>query len=254
MENSIRNQRKFIGHFLLPNWIYFLKVKFGATITDARGSIAGNTFSRNHYGAYIRARTTPTNPKTAKQVAVRAAVAFLSDMWGNTLTAPQRAAWDLYGSNVAMTDKLGATMYLTGYNHFIRSNLLIKLAGAVIVVAGPVLFEIPAQDPTLSVIFDEAGQKMNVTFDNTMDWAVESGAFMTFFQGKPQNAQRTYFDGPYRRTGVVWGVDPAGAVSPKEEAVQFAVAEGQHCWMYARITRADGRLSAKIRADHFCVA
>lgn len=254
MKNQIVEQRKSIAPVWLASWMYFLKVKFGATITDARGSIAGTTYSRNHYGPYIRARTTPTNPKTARQVAVRSAVAFLSDMWGNTLTALQRASWDLYGSNVAMTDKLGATMYLTGYNHFIRSNLLIKLAGHVIVVAGPVIFEIPAQDPTLSVIFDEAGQKMNVTFDNGLPWSTESGAFMTFFQGKPQNAQRNFFDGPYRRTGLIWGVDPGGAVSPKEEAVQFAVAEGQHCWMYARITRADGRMSAKMRADHFCVA
>lgn len=254
MHNLIRNQRKSIAPIWLANWMYFLKVKFGGTITDARGSIAGNTFSRNHYGAYMRARTTPINPKTARQTAVRAAVAFLADYWASTVTAGQRAAWDLYGSNVAMLDKLGATMYLTGYNHFIRSNLLIKLAGGVIVVAGPVVFEIPAQDPTYAIVADEAGQKINHTFDNTLPWATEAGAFMTFFQGKPQNAQRNFFDGPWRRTGLIWGVDPGGAVSPKEEANQFANAEGQHQWAYARITRLDGRTSAPIRADTFCVA
>lgn len=231
-----------------------MKVKLGSIVTDARGSIGGVTYSRNHYGLYAKARVTPINPKTARQTAIRTSIAFLADMWAGTLTAPQRAAWDLYGSNVAMTDSLGATMFLTGYNHFIRSNLLIKLAGGVIVVAGPVIFELPAQDPTLAIVVDEAGQKMNVTFDNTLPWATEAGAMMTFFQGKPQNAQRTFFDGPWRRTGLIWGVDPGGAVSPKEEAVQFAVAEGQHIWAYARITRLDGRMSEKIRADSFCVA
>lgn len=254
MQNLIKKQRK----HLTPNWMYslacFLKVKYGSIITDARGSIAGNTFSRNHYGPYVRARVTPTNPQTAKQTAVRSTVAMLSAEWASTLSQANRDAWSLYGSNVAMTDKLGATMFLTGYNHFIRSNLLQILAGGAVIAAGPVVFEIPAKDPTFSIIFDEAGQKMNCTFDNGLAWATESGAYMTFFQGMPQNPQRTYFSGPWRRTGLIWGVDPGGAVSPKEEAVQFAVAEGQHIWAYARITRADGRMSEPMRADHFCVA
>ncbi len=254
MNNLIKKQRDSIGPLWLLNWMYFLKVKFGPIITDARGSIAGNTISRNHYGPYMRARTTPINPQTARQTLIRNTVALLSAAWADTLTLAQRTAWSLYGSNVAMTDKLGATMFLTGYNHFIRSNLLQVISGAPIVAAGPVIFEIPAKDPTFSIVVDEAGQKMNCTFDNGLAWATEAGAYMTFFQGKPQNAQRTYFSGPWRRTGLIWGVDPGGAVSPKEEAVQFAVAEGQHVWAYARITRADGRMSEPMRADTFCVA
>lgn len=231
-----------------------MKVKLGGGIVDARGSIAGNTFSRNHYGLFVRARVTPVNPNTARQQAVRNAVAFLAAYWAETLTGVQRTAWNLYGSSVAMSDSLGATIFLTGYNHFIRSNLLQKLSGAPIVAAGPVIFEIPAHDPTYAIVADEAGQMINHTFDNTMAWATETGAYMTFFQGKPQNAQRNSFFGPWRRTGLIWGVDPGGAVSPKEEVCQFAVAEGQRQWTYARITRADGRISEPFRADTFCIA
>ncbi len=231
-----------------------MKVKFGGGIVDARGSIAGNTYSRNHYGAYVRARTTPINPNTARQVLVRTAIAFLADMWANTLTAVQRTAWNLYGSSVAMVDSLGATMYLTGYNHFIRSNLIAKMVPYPLVSVGPTVFEIPAQDPTLAVTLSEATQVLTIAFDDTMDWATETAAYMFFFQGKPQNAQRNFFGGPWRLIGSVAGIDPGGPVEPHAGTAVFAIAEGQHQWIYARIMRADGRLSEPFRADNFCAA
>ncbi|GAI26829.1 unnamed protein product, partial [marine sediment metagenome] len=86
-----------------------MKIKYGGLVTDGRGSIAGNTFSRNHYGPYVRARVTPVNPNTAAQQLIRNAVAFLAAYWAETLTANQRTAWNLYGSSVAMQDSLGAT-------------------------------------------------------------------------------------------------------------------------------------------------
>lgn len=254
MKNLIEKQRK----FLTPTWMYslacFLKIKFGGGLVDARGSIGGNTYSRNHYGAFMRARVTPVNPNTARQQIVKATITFLAARWANTLTAGQRTAWNLYGSSVAMTDVLGATMYLTGYNHYIRSNTIRKMFGEAIIDAGPTVFEIPAQDPTLAITCTEAAQTLSVAFDNAMDWATEDGAFMAHFQGKPQNAQREYFGGPWRVIGLTAGADPGPIVSPEVNPVQFAIAEGQHVWGYSRIMRADGRMSQKIRDDTFCTA
>jgi len=98
-------------------------VKFGGGVVQMSGSIAGDTFARNRYGNYCRARTKPTNPNTSRQQDVRASLAFLTDRWSNTLTALQRAAWNLYGDSVAMTNRLGETTKLTGFNHYIRSNI-----------------------------------------------------------------------------------------------------------------------------------
>lgn len=231
-----------------------MKVLFGGGIVAARGSIAGNTFSRNHYGAFVRARVTPVNPKTARQVQVRAAIAFLAAMWADTLTDVQRIAWNLYGSSVAVLDSLGATMYLTGYNHFIRSNLIAKMVPYPLISAGPTVFELPAQDPSLAVTCSEATQILTCAYDDTMAWATEDAAYMFFFQGKPQNAQRNYFGGPWRFIGSVAGIDPGGPVEPHAAAAAFAITEGQRQWIYARIMRADGRLSAPFRADTFCAA
>jgi hypothetical protein len=145
-------------------------------------------------------------------------------------------------------------MYLTGYNHFIRSNVISRMIPYPLTSAGPTVFEIPAQDPTLAVTLSEATQILTIVYDAPMDWAVEDGSYMFFFQGKPQNPQRNYFGGPWRLIGSVAGIDPGGPVTPHAGAAQFAVAEGQRQWIYARIMRADGRLSEPFRADAFCAA
>lgn len=229
-------------------------VKYGGGIIQMSGSIAGNTFARNRYGNYARARTKPVNPNTARQVAIRAAVAFLADRWAQTLTALQRTAWNLYADNVNMKNKLGETIHLSGFNHYIRSNTILKQVGETVVDDGPVIFELPAQDPTYAITASEAAQEIEHTFDIDMDWATEDGALMFLFQGQPQNAQRNFFAGPWRWEAFVRGVAPGPNASPATRAVVFAVTEGQKLWTYARISRADGRLSEPFRADTFCAA
>lgn len=254
MENLIRNQRKYIAPLWVANWMYFLKVKFGSTITDGRGSIAGVTYSRNHYGAYLRARTTPINPNSTGQQAVRSALAQLSTKWSTTLTAVQRTAWELYASNVAMLDKMGATMYLTGYNHYIRSNVEYQRIFGASIDDGPVIFELPGQDGTFAITASEATQFITVVHDTLMPWAAENGAAMLMYQGVPQNAQRNFFGGPWEYFANIPGILGAPAGSPSDHAAVKVMTEGQHQWCYARIIRADGRLSEPFRADTFCAA
>jgi len=229
-------------------------IKFGGGVVGMSGSIAGNTFSRNRYGAYVRARTKPVNPKTAGQIAVRAAMAFLTDRWSQTLTAGQRTAWNLYGSNVNMLNKLGESINLSGFNHYIRSNLEYKRIFGETIDAGPVVFELPAQDPTFAISGSEATQQITVTHDAGMPWADEDGAAMFLYQGVPQNAQRNFFGGPWEYLANIPGINGAPAVSPTNHAVVKTIAELQHQWCYARIVRADGRLSAPFRSDDYIAA
>jgi len=229
-------------------------VKFGGGVVQMSGSIAGDTFAKNRYGNYCRARTKPVNPNTAKQQTVRASMAFLTDRWSQTVTAVQRTAWNLYGTSVAMKNRLGESVYLTGFNHYIRSNMIRKQCALAIIDAGPVVFEIPEADPTYAITATEAGQTISTTFDNGLDWADEDGAFMVGYQGQPQNAQRNFFAGPWNAYQVVSGVNGAPPASPAVTAVSFAISELQRQWVYSRILRADGRISEAFRANCFCGA
>ena len=229
-------------------------LKFGGGITEMRGSIAGNTYSRNRYGAYARARTKPVNPNTGPQQSVRATMAFLTDRWSQTLTAAQRTAWNLYGANVVMTNKLGESINLSGFNHYIRSNMDYKNRFNATIDAGPVVFEIPTADPTFAVSASEATQFITVVHDAGLPWADENGAAMFIYQGAPQNPQRNFFGGPWLYMANIPGINGAPAGSPSDHAAVIAFAELQRLWCYARIVRADGRLSAPFRADCFAGA
>ena len=229
-------------------------IKFGGGVVQMAGSIAGTTFARNRYGNYARARTKPTNPNSAGQQEVRAAMAFLTDRWSATLTAVQRTAWNLYAANVVMTNRLGESMNLSGFNHYIRSNLEYKRIFGATQDVGPVVFEIPAADPTFAITASEATQNISVVHDAGMPWADENGAAMLIYQGYPQNGQRNFFAGPWRYLANIPGINGAPAGSPSDHAAVIAFAETQHLWCYARIVRVDGRLSQPFRADAICAA
>jgi len=224
-------------------------VKFGGGVVQMSGSLAGNTYARNRYGNYVRARTKPTNPNTARQVAIRASMSEMTTYWSQTLTAVQRTAWNLYGSNVAMTNRLGETVKLSGFNHFLRSNIMRNRVGLGVVADGPVIFELPAADPGFSITASEATQQITCTYDAGMDWADENGGWLILHQGSPQNGQRNFFAGPWRYCGIVEGVNGAPPAGPYVATVSYAIAEGQREWLYARIIRADGRMSQPFYDD-----
>ncbi len=244
----------FFGSLILKGVHQMALVKYGAGIVDMRGSIGGTTFARNRSGNYARARTKPINPNTGLQIAIRAAMAFLTDRWAQTLTNNQRIAWNLYASSVTVTNRLGESINLSGFNHYIRSNVPRKQSLAPVVDDGPVVFEIPASDPTFATTVSEATQQYTNVYDATMDWADENGALLLIFQGQPQNAQRNFFGGPWRFMAGLSGVNGAPPASPFVTDAIFAIAELQRVWIYARIVRADGRLSEIFRADTFCAA
>lgn len=229
-------------------------IKYGGGIIQMSGSIAGNVFARNHYGNYARARTKPINPNTTLQQQVRSALSELTARWSQVLTAVQRTAWNLYGSSVAMTNKLGETVYLTGFNHYIRSNTFRARFNKTPVDIGPVIFELPETDPTFTITASEGAQQITVNFDDTADWDDEDGGFLAYYQGSPQNAQRNFFGGPWKLLSYTVGATGAPVASPVVEAAVIAVAEGQRQWVYARILRADGRMSAPFRDDVFVAA
>lgn len=229
-------------------------IEFGAGVVGMAGSIAGTTFARNRSGAYARARTKPINPNTAAQVAVRSALAFLTDQWANTLTAVQRAAWNLYAANVIMKNRLGQAINLSGFNHYIRSNSNLKRIATTLVQTGPTIFDLPEQDPTFAITASEGTQLISVTFDDTMPWAAEDDAFMFVFCGTPQNPQINFFNGPWKLGTNVPGDNAVPITSPQTYTAPFVVTENQKIWNYARIVRADGRLSETFRADVFVSA
>lgn len=228
-------------------------IKYGGGIVQMSGSIAGNTHARNRFGNYMRARTKPVNPNSANQIAVRAAIAFLVEYWKDTLTANQRTAWDTYAAAISWNNKLGETVKLTGFNHFLRANTFLVRFGKTIVADGPTTLSLPEHDPTFLCTGSAGPNQITVNFDDGMAWDDETGGYLVYYQGRPQPRTRNFFAGPWRLLSYTSGADGAPVASPVIEAAVFTLTEGQRVWIKARIIRADGRMSTPF-GDDFIVA
>lgn len=229
-------------------------VKLGGGVIQISGSIAGNTFARNRFGNYMRSRTKPVNPRSARQMGARILIMMLAEQWRESpMTDAMRTAWATYANSVDWKNKLGEIVALTGFNMFIRSNAALITAGGTLVTAGPTALGLPPADPTFAVAGSEASAKLSVTFDNTMDWAGETGGFLSVEMGCPQNPTRNFFGGPYRFADAILGDDTTPPTSPAEIDPPFTLTEGQKVWCRARIIRADARCSTQFGADPFAV-
>jgi len=216
----------------------------GGNIAEIRGSEGGTTYSRNRFGAYSRSRVKPVNPNTSGQVAARSRFNYLAAYWKDTLTAAQRAGWELYASNTAWKNRLGQDVYLTGLNHFCRSNSLVLQVGGTLVVTPPTTFGLPDQEDDWTLAATADDQKVTVTysFDANVD-----DQYFAFWQGKPVSASRNFFAGPWRYLGVVAGDAATPPSSPAEFDAVFPVGAGQNCNVYCRRLDADGRVTQPFR-------
>lgn len=237
----------------VPQDIRFALVKYGGGIVQMSGSIAGNTFARNRFGNYTRARTKPVNPKSARQVGARVAIMYLAEQWReDPMTDVIRTAWQTYANSVNWNNKLGETVTLTGFNMFIRANAALLRLGGTVVTAGPTDLGLPAGDPNMVVsACSAAAQTFTLTFDDTMDWCEEVGAYLSLDQGEPQNPTRNFFGGPWRGCAYLSGFATPGVVSPSVGIVDigYTFVEGQKIWWRGQIIRADGRVSTKFECE-----
>ena len=205
------------------------------------GKQGGIVWSHNAGGPYVRSRSIPVNPNTDRQVAVRNGVRALSIAWDLTLTQVQRDAWDLYAANVSWTNRLGQVITLTGLNHYVRSNTFRLVSGIARIDAAPVIFDLATAEGALSATGSEATQDLTIDGDPAGLWIGEASAWQAYYMGRPQNASRKFYGGPWRLLTVVPGAGPPPF--PVVIAAQFPFADGQRIWLRSRVARGDGRLS-----------
>lgn len=224
-------------------------VKYGGGITQISGAVGGDVHMRNRFGNCIRPRTKPVNPHSARQEAARTVVSFLAERWHEDLSAVQRNLWEVYAAAVAMTNRIGGTIFLTGFNHYIRTNCVIKTWGTGVFDDAPTILSLAEKDETL-VCSEEtiAGQTFTFTF-SALGWAPNGDpkGRILLYQGKPQLASRNYFNGPWRYIGVVDPVEGAAGTATKDAGFSFAL--GQKVWFQARVMTTTGRCSKRWTVD-----
>jgi len=223
-----------------------MKVTQPAGAATASGSMGGVTASRNRYGAYMRNKAMPVNPRSTLQIAQRNRFGGLSGVW-STLTDVQRTAWETYANALPRMDSLGVPIYPTGRNVFMGNNSLRLQAGLTTILAGPSALSTPALTlPTLTIV---AGNSGSLAFTPSDSWDAVGGALM-LFTSKPVAPTRNFFKGAYRYANKVAGA-ATPATSPATITLPYTYASGQKVYWKAVALTADGRVASY--AYGFCL-
>ena len=215
-------------------------VKTSIAVSQLSGSIGGTTFARNRGGQYARSRISPLNPATSRQSQVRATLASLSNRWTTVLTQSQRDAWDLYASNVPLTNNLGEQIFVSGINMYVRANSVLLDTDNDVADDGPTTFtQGPSVIPTLAV--DEATDMIEITNLGDFDPGDPDIGFL-LQMGPPQNAGINFFSSPFRK---IYGAEVTDAVPtfPVDDIpAAFPFSAGQAIFLRSRAVTLDGRL------------
>lgn len=219
-------------------------VKMGVAVSQISGSIAGTTFARNRAGAYMRNRTTPLNPQSPRQTAVRATLANLANIWTQTLTQAQRDGWNQYAAQVPLQNRLGQQFFASGINMYARGNALLLDAGGVRRDEAPASFtQGPSFTPTLAVV--TAGATITITDLGGIDLTAEPVS-MLLSQGITQGAGVNFFAGPFRKidgTAYTLGTPVLPVVAIPSV---FPFIAGQVVFLRSRMVTVDGRVGPAV--------
>lgn len=213
---------------------------------DLSGKVGGIVASHNSGGAYFRVAAIPTNPNSPRQAAVRAAFAALAVQWGDVLTQGQRDIWTAYADNLAVPNRIGEQINLSGLAMFTRTQTARRSAGLLPdILDGPVIFSNALLIPNPAIVGSEATQLIDVPFGvNPLfnPWALEAGSFLMVYVSPPQSKTINFYRGPYRFAGAIEG-NVAPPTSPLVVAAPFAFVEGHKLFVRQALTLADGRIS-----------
>lgn len=165
-------------------------IKLGPIVSEARGSSGGTVFARNRAGAYIRARTKPVDPGSAKQNTQRTQLTACVGSWRG-LTAAQRDLWNAKALITDLTNRLGESFHPSGMNLYMRSAQLLLAAGMTAITDPPVTPVI--DDHASNITYDGVdGLEINTTI---ADWAATC-AILVWHQNDLPNS-KFFFKGPY---------------------------------------------------------
>ena len=110
----------------------------GAVASVISGKIGGSVFARNRGGAYIRSYAIPTRVTTDSAQQVKAAFAAASRGYAN-LTAAQIAAWDQYGAENPVSNRIGQLITLKGQSWYVGCNTRLTVSGDTNISVPPIL-------------------------------------------------------------------------------------------------------------------
>lgn len=129
-----------------------MKIKLGAMVGQASGSVGSTTASHNRYGTYMRRRAIPVISTTTAAMNAKARFGQMSSAWGD-LTDAQRLAWKTWAQSNPIIDRLGDAQILDGHAAYVQINTRLNQAGTAALTVPP-LGSAPTALTTYAATYD----------------------------------------------------------------------------------------------------
>lgn len=215
------------------------KYKAGPGVAEARGTIGGTVFSRGRYGLYMRSGASPVQPRTPGQVAARAAFTAMSQRWRDTVTGPERAAWEKYASLTPISDVFGDKQALAGNAMYVRFNARWYARGGTPVDAAPAT---PGEAPMLNVTL--SGTTLaGIKIETWLPLLLAADKVSILMCKAPTSQARNFFNGPFTHCDWIAGT----ALLPQTIIQAAGVQIGQRWFFEFRAYVSTGRVGPTSR-------
>jgi len=217
-----------------------MNVRFGPMFADARGSAGGLTVSRSKAGPIARSKITPCNKRSLLQQNRRAALSTWSSYWATTLSQAERTGWNNWAAMSPTTNKLGDTIYVTGFNAFVRTNAMLQLIGEAVQEAAPVEYG-QAGTPTFTFTAEDDDalgmSEPSVPFDKDID-----KCFIAWFASRPYGVGREAIPTAFQYINRVEGDSVSAPSFPDVQVSPWPLIAGQRVFMKGVLIDVYGRV------------
>ena len=210
-------------------------------MTDARGKLGGQVFSKNRAGAYVRTKVTPVNPRTSFQMANRAILGNLYASWSG-LTDEQRTKWNSAVEDWKKTDIFGDLKTPTGKNLYTSLNKVNAQVGNSPLAEPPAKVEFPIIELSEAYLAVENG----VITKGTITTIGNSTDFKIIISATPALSQGTSFvKNRMRNVFVISGGIDVAMNWYEEYSDRFgsALEVGANVWLEMRLVADTGQVS-----------
>lgn len=203
------------------------------------GRLADQIYAHGPHGPYVYTFSPRIDPNTWRQVRARAA--FTNGRRWRRLIPEKRLAWDIYAKNTPITNRVGSTHCLSGFNAFVASVAFRRNVRWTIDVNAPTVFTKGRLSPPTYTPFSFL--YLVVNFDLGDPWRHSSNAGIVFQVSVPYSDNRHYFSGPFRILNEIKGSPSVPPVAMVLVLADVPTSAKPVIFVRSRVIEADNRLS-----------
>lgn len=218
---------------------------FNPLLAVASGSARDVVASHNQYGPYTRARTTPTDPATARQKYTRQRVEEGVWYWQTRLTAAERRAWKTYALNVPLVNRIGVACQVHAFAMFMHCNAPRRATELSWITTPSTVFSRPVC--TVPVITSTGAPGIFfLDIDPTDSWANEREGALFVYVSPVKTSAINFYKGPFRQAGYILGHATSPPPVSNYMFDPWGFTTGARRWARTYAVTADGRVSISV--------